>query len=153
MRHYYENPLMLVEGAMQYVYDETGRRYLDAFGGIVTVSVGHCHPKVTDAATEQLETLQHASTLYLHPAVGAYAEALAAKFPEPLKVVYFVNSGSEANDLAIIMARLYTSILTSSACATDSMERVPVNGLGTPSVPIRAMSLSPTWSPTTLDRV
>jgi alanine-glyoxylate transaminase / (R)-3-amino-2-methylpropionate-pyruvate transaminase len=108
MRHYYENPLMLVEGAMQYVYDETGRRYLDAFGGIVTVSVGHCHPKVTDAATEQLETLQHASTLYLHPAVGAYAEALAAKFPEPLKVVYFVNSGSEANDLAIIMARLYT---------------------------------------------
>jgi alanine-glyoxylate transaminase / (R)-3-amino-2-methylpropionate-pyruvate transaminase len=108
MRHYYENPLMIVEGAMQYVYDETGRRYLDAFGGIVTVSVGHCHPKVTGAAKQQLDTLQHASTLYLHPVVGAYAEALVAKFPEPLKVVYFVNSGSEANDLAITMARLFT---------------------------------------------
>ncbi len=105
---YYKNPVMIVEGAMQYLYDETGRRYLDAFAGIVTVSVGHCHPHVTQTAIEQFQTLQHTTTIYLHPNVSAYGQALAAKMPGDLKVCYFVNSGSEANDLALMMARLYT---------------------------------------------
>lgn len=105
---YYKQPLMLVEGRLQYVWDETGKRYLDGFGGIVTLSVGHCHPHVVAAANRQNETLQHATTLYLHPNVGAYAEKLASKFPGELKVCYFVNSGSEANDLALLMARAYT---------------------------------------------
>lgn len=105
---YYKNPLMIVEGSMQYVYDEKGRRYLDGFGGIVTISVGHCHPYVVQRAREQLETLQHTTTIYLHPTIGEYAAMLADKLPGGLSVCYFVNSGSEANDLALLMSRLYT---------------------------------------------
>jgi len=105
---YYKHPLMLVEGAMQYVWDETGRRYLDGLGGIVTVSVGHCHPHVVAAANKQNETLQHSTTIYLHPNVALYAEKLASKLPGDLKMCYFVNSGSEANDLALLMARAAT---------------------------------------------
>src|SRR5437660_3933274 len=105
---YYKKPLMLVEGKMQYVWDEHGRRYLDALGGIVTVSVGHCHPDVVDVVRKQNETLQHSTTIYLHPNIAEYAEKLASKMPGDLKVCYFVNSGSEANDLALLMARAYT---------------------------------------------
>ncbi len=105
---YYQQPIMLVEGRGQYVFDERGRRYLDALGGIVTVSVGHCHPQVTAAAREQNERLQHSTTIYLQPKIVEYAEALAAKMPGDLKVCYFVNSGSEANDLALLMARAFT---------------------------------------------
>jgi len=104
----YREPLMIVEGRMQYVFDETGRRYLDLFAGIVTVSCGHCHPYVTTKIKEQVETLQHTTTIYLHPNMPRLAEKLASKMPEGLDVTYFVNSGSEANDLAITMARLYT---------------------------------------------
>ena len=60
---YYREPLMIVEGRMQYLYDETGRRYLDGFGGIVTVSVGHCHPKIVAAVNRQNEILQHTTTI------------------------------------------------------------------------------------------
>ncbi len=105
---YYKKPLMMVEGKMQYAWDETGRRYLDALGGIVTVSVGHCHPDVVKAANDQNELLQHSTTIYLQPNIAEYARALAAKMPGDLKVCYFVNSGSEANDLALLMARVYT---------------------------------------------
>ncbi len=105
---YYKNPIMVVEGHLQYLWDEKGRRYLDAFGGIVTVSVGHCHPDVTRAGVEQLQTLAHSTTIYLNPAHVAYVKALADKLPGDLKCVYLVNSGSEANDLALLMARLYT---------------------------------------------
>ncbi len=64
---------MIVEGKMQYVWDEKGRRYLDALGGIVTVSVGHCHPHVVEAARKQNELLQHSTTIYLHPNIAEYA--------------------------------------------------------------------------------
>lgn len=90
------------------MYDETGRRYLDCFAGIVTVSVGHCHPKVTEAAVNQVSKLAHSTTIYLNPEVGGLAKALTAKLPPKLSVCYFVNSGSEANDLAMLMARAYT---------------------------------------------
>ncbi|HEU5070129.1 MAG TPA: aminotransferase class III-fold pyridoxal phosphate-dependent enzyme [Verrucomicrobiae bacterium] len=106
--HYYKRPLMIVEGKGQWLFDEQGRRYLDGFGGIVTVSVGHCHPHVVAAAHAQNETIQHTTTIYLHPGIALYARELAAKMPGDLKVVYFVNSGSEANDLALLMARAYT---------------------------------------------
>ena len=105
---YYKKPLTMVEGKMQYVWDETGRRYLDALGGIVTVSVGHCHPKVVEAGNRQNELLQHSTTIYLQPNIVEYAKELASKMPGDLKVCYFVNSGSEANDLALLMARAYT---------------------------------------------
>ena len=104
---YYKKPLMLVQGKMQYVWDDQGRRYLDALGGIVTISVGHCHPEMLKAA-RQNELLQHSTTIYLHPNIAQYAEKLAAKMPGNLNVCYFVNSGSEANDLAQLMARAYT---------------------------------------------
>jgi alanine-glyoxylate transaminase/(R)-3-amino-2-methylpropionate-pyruvate transaminase len=104
----YRQPIMIVEGKQQYLFDETGRRYLDFLGGIVTVSVGHCHPRVVAAITRQLTTLQHATTIYLHPNLPLLAKKLASKMPPGLDVTYFVNSGSEANDLAVTMARLFT---------------------------------------------
>ncbi len=107
---YYRDPVMIVEGKMQYLFDETGRRYLDGIAGIVTVSVGHCHPKVIEAVNRQNALLQHTTTIYLNPNIALFAKKLASTFPKEsgLKVVYFVNSGSEANDLAIFMARAYT---------------------------------------------
>ncbi|KAK7358928.1 hypothetical protein VNO77_00869 [Canavalia gladiata] len=109
--YYYQKPLNIVEGKMQYLYDESGRRYLDAFAGIVTVSCGHCHPEILNATIEQSKLLQHATTIYLHHTIADFAEALASKMPGNLKVVFFVNSGSEANELAMMMARLYTGNL------------------------------------------
>ena len=104
----YSDPLLIVEGHMQWLWDDTGKRYLDLFAGIVTVSCGHCHPKVTKAVVDQMQMLQHATTIYLHPNLPLLAKKLAAKMPEGLDVTYFVNSGSEANDLAIMMSRLFT---------------------------------------------
>ena len=105
---YYREPLMLVEGYMQYLYDETGRRYLDMFAGIVTVSCGHSHPKFVERLKAQIEAIQHTTTIYLHPNFPMLAKRLAEKMPPGLDVTYFVNSGSEANDLAVLMARAYT---------------------------------------------
>ena len=104
----FKDPIMIVEGHMQWLFDDTGKRYLDMLAGIVTVSCGHCHPKVTAAIRDQVERLQHATTIYLHPGMPAFARKLASKMPEGLDVTYFVNSGSEANDLAIQIARTYT---------------------------------------------
>jgi alanine-glyoxylate transaminase/(R)-3-amino-2-methylpropionate-pyruvate transaminase len=105
---YYREPLLVVEGHMQYLYDETGRRYLDAFAGIVTVSVGHCHPKIVARVKAQSERLQHATTIYLHPTIGELGRALSSKLPAGIDKVYFTNSGSEANEAAILAARELT---------------------------------------------
>jgi alanine-glyoxylate transaminase/(R)-3-amino-2-methylpropionate-pyruvate transaminase len=105
---YYREPLMLVEGFMQYLYDESGRRYLDMFAGIVTVSCGHSHPKFVARMKAQIDVIQHTTTIYLHPNLPLLAKRLAKKMPAGLDVTYFVNSGSEANDLAVLMARAYT---------------------------------------------
>ncbi|KAF5750756.1 alanine--glyoxylate aminotransferase 2 2 mitochondrial-like [Tripterygium wilfordii] len=106
--HFYTKPLNLVDGKMQYLFDENGRRYLDAFGGIATVSCGHCHPDVVEAIVSQTQRLQHSTVLYLNNAIADFAEALASKLPGNLKVVFFTNSGTEANELAMMIARLYT---------------------------------------------
>jgi alanine-glyoxylate transaminase/(R)-3-amino-2-methylpropionate-pyruvate transaminase len=110
LRAYYRRPVMIVEGKMQFLFDETGRRYLDGYAGIVSVSVGHCHPQVMAAVHEQNERLQHTTTIYLHPNIAQFAQKLASTFPEGsgLDVVYFTNSGSEANDLALLMARAHS---------------------------------------------
>src|SRR5476651_241812 len=71
---YYRDPLLIVEGKMQYLWDETGKQYLDAFAGIVTVSVGHCHPKVVKAVRKQVGKLQHTTTIYLHHKIGEFAK-------------------------------------------------------------------------------
>ena len=104
----YREPLLIVEGHMQWLWDETGKRYLDLFAGIATVSCGHSHPKIVERVNEQTATLQHSTTIYLHPNFALYAKRLAGKMPPGLDVTYFVNSGSEANDLAVAMARLHT---------------------------------------------
>jgi alanine-glyoxylate transaminase/(R)-3-amino-2-methylpropionate-pyruvate transaminase len=95
---------------MQYVWDEQGRQYLDCAGGIVSVSVGHCHPQVTARVRAQLERLAHTTTLYLHPTIALYAREIARHMPpgSNLKQTYFGNSGSEANEYAVLMARTYT---------------------------------------------
>jgi alanine-glyoxylate transaminase / (R)-3-amino-2-methylpropionate-pyruvate transaminase len=107
---YYKDPLMVVEGHMQYVWDETGKRYLDGFAGIVTVSVGHCHPKIVEAVRKQTGKLQHTTTIYLHPTIGQFAKKLTEHMPAKsgLSSWYFTNSGSEANELAILAGREFT---------------------------------------------
>src|SRR3954447_2220130 len=107
---YYRDPLLIVEGHMQYVWDERGTRYFDAFAGIVTISVGHCHPYVVEKVREQVGKLQHTTTLYLHPQIGLFGKKLAEKMPtgSDLTVSYFTNSGSEANELALLMSREFT---------------------------------------------
>ncbi len=95
---------------MQYLWDEQGKRYLDGFAGIVTVSVGHCHPYVVEKVRQQVGRLQHATTIYLHPTIGQFGKLLAEHMPADsgLTVSYFTNSGSEANELAVLSAREFT---------------------------------------------
>ncbi|KAG1338990.1 alanine--glyoxylate aminotransferase 2, mitochondrial [Cocos nucifera] len=108
MFYFYRKPLNIVDGKMQYLFDEHGRRYLDAFAGIATVCCGHCHPQVIEAIIEQTKRLQHSTIVYLNHTIVDFAEALASKLPGDLKVVFFTNSGTEANELAMMIARLYT---------------------------------------------
>ncbi len=105
---YFSTPLNIVRGEMQYVYDDSGRKYLDAFGAVVTISVGHCHPDIIPKVVEQVRTLQHMTTLYYHPVIVLYAKKLASVMPGDLKVSFFTNSGCEANELAAILAKNYT---------------------------------------------
>uniref|UniRef100_A0A336LW49 Alanine--glyoxylate aminotransferase 2, mitochondrial n=1 Tax=Culicoides sonorensis TaxID=179676 RepID=A0A336LW49_CULSO len=105
---FYKKPLLIHSGKMQWLYDHEGKRYLDMFGGIVTVSVGHCHPRVNAALKSQIDKLWHTTNIYLTPKIHEYAERLTSTLPQGLDCVYFVNSGSEANDLAMTFARLYT---------------------------------------------
>jgi 4-aminobutyrate aminotransferase-like enzyme len=101
----YRNPLTIVRGRGQYLYDEADREYLDCVNNVC--HVGHCHPHVVEAASRQMAEL-NTNTRYLHDAIVQYAERLTATLPDPLSVCYFVNSGGEANDLALRLARAYT---------------------------------------------
>jgi glutamate-1-semialdehyde aminotransferase len=101
----YHRPVHIVRGAMQYLFDETGRRYLDGYNNVP--HVGHCHPRIVDAAEHQMRAL-NTNTRYLHENPVRYAERLAATLPPPLRVCYFVSSGSEANELALRLARAHT---------------------------------------------
>ena len=96
----YKNPIMIVDGKMQYLFDHTGKRYLDLFAGVATSGMGHCHPRITAKIKEQLDKLQHTTTIYLNDEHCLYAEELAAKLPEGLDCIYFASSGSEANAMA-----------------------------------------------------
>src|SRR5438445_2317944 len=105
---YYETPLTLVRGEGMRVWDDAGRPYLDCFGGVLTVSVGHCHPEVTEAIVRQAKTLVHTSTLYPNPVLSELAETLAQILPGDLNRTFFTNSGTEADETAVLMARVYT---------------------------------------------
>src|SRR5437764_12003856 len=105
---YYQEPLALVRGEGEYVWDDQGNRYLDCFGGVLTVSVGHANPKVNEAIIEQVKTLSHTSTLYANKPQGDLAEKLYQITPGKLKKSFFTNSGTEADDTAIHAAKLAT---------------------------------------------
>src|ERR687887_1477152 len=105
---YYQEPLALVRGEGQYVWDDAGNKYLDCFGGVLTVSVGHCNPTVTDAVVEQMRTIQHTSTLYANKPQSDLAEKLHQITPGRLKKSFFTNSGTEADDTAVHAAKLAT---------------------------------------------
>ena len=101
----YQQPLKIVRGAMQYMFDESGKTYLDCVNNVC--HVGHCHPRVVGALRDQAARL-NTNTRYLHDNIIEYAERLTSTLPDPLKVCFFVNSGSEANDLALRLARNFT---------------------------------------------
>jgi 4-aminobutyrate aminotransferase-like enzyme/Ser/Thr protein kinase RdoA (MazF antagonist)/murein DD-endopeptidase MepM/ murein hydrolase activator NlpD len=101
----YQRPLKIVRGWMQHLYDDTGRAYLDVYNNVPLV--GHSHPRVVKAAQAQLALL-NTNTRYLHDNVNRYAERLTRSLPETLGVCFFVNSGSEANELALRLARAHT---------------------------------------------
>jgi 4-aminobutyrate aminotransferase-like enzyme len=101
----YDKSLHIVRGRGQYLYDASDVTYLDCVNNVC--HVGHCRPEVIQAAHDQMQRL-NTNTRYLHENIVRYAERLAATFPDPLEVCFFVNSGSEANDLALRLARVYT---------------------------------------------
>jgi 4-aminobutyrate aminotransferase-like enzyme len=106
--NYYEEPLALVRGENFHVWDDAGNRYLDCFGGVLTVSVGHANPKVNAAIIEQVKTLQHTSTLYANKPQSDLAEKLYQITPGRLKKSFFTSTGTEADDTAIMAAKLHT---------------------------------------------
>jgi 4-aminobutyrate aminotransferase-like enzyme len=105
---YYSDPLVADHARGKYVWDIEGRRYLDFFGGILTVGVGHCNPKVTSKIKEQVDRLQHTSSVYANEQVVALAEKLAQITPGHLQKSFFTNSGTEANEAGVLLARMAT---------------------------------------------
>ena len=103
-----DNPIAFSHAKDQYVWDVDGNRYLDFFGGVLTVSIGHCNEYVTQRIIEQVQKVQHVSTLYVSEPMVKLAEKLAEIAPGRLQTSYFTNSGSEANETAIMAARMYT---------------------------------------------
>jgi 4-aminobutyrate aminotransferase-like enzyme len=101
----YSEPVKIVRGWKQYLFDDEGRRYIDAYNNVA--HVGHAHPRVVEAGRRQMGIL-NTNTRYLHDLINRYAERLTSLLPEPLRVCFFVNSGSEANELALRLARTYT---------------------------------------------
>jgi len=115
----FREPLVFRKGSMQYLWDAEGKKYTDLLGMNVCISVGHSHPTVVRAAMEQAQELTHCTTMFYHPVPAHFAEELAATMPRGHEwVVHFTNSGSEAIDLAMVMARTYTGNLDLLALRT-----------------------------------
>jgi 4-aminobutyrate aminotransferase-like enzyme len=106
--NYYQEPLILERGKGKYLYDIDGKEYLDFFGGIVTISVGHCDDEITSKTIEQIKRLQHTSTLYPNVRIVSLAEKIANITPGTLQKSFFTSSGTEAIETAILLAQLYT---------------------------------------------
>ena len=105
---YYKEPVVLARGEGRYVEDLDGRRYLDFFGGILTTSVGHAHPRVRAAVEKALDGMWHTSPVYPTEAAADMAELMARIAPDGLDLSYFTSSGTEANETAVMMARVFT---------------------------------------------
>ena len=138
---YYQEPIALVKGEGNYVWDDQGKRYLDAFGGVLTVSIGHANPKVVNAIVEQVKKISHTSTLYANEQQSNLAEKLASIAPGNLKKTFFTNSGTEANETAMNAARVATgrmdiitlrhsysgrSLQTLAGCGQSGWKKIPL---------------------------
>ncbi|MHC4181940.1 MAG: aspartate aminotransferase family protein [Planctomycetota bacterium] len=106
--HFYNEPMQIVRGEGQYVFDHCEKRYLDFYGGVSVLSAGHCHPEIVGKISEQVKTLQHTTTIYLTQPIVDLAEKLARIAPGSLKKSFFCASGSEANEGALLLSQLYT---------------------------------------------
>ncbi|MCL2025747.1 MAG: aspartate aminotransferase family protein [Leptospirales bacterium] len=106
--HFYSNPPHLVRGEGKYLFDDKGKSYLDFFAGVTVVNCGHCNPEITERVSEQVKRLQHTSIIYLTEPMVELAERLAGILPGDIHQVFFCNSGSEANDGALQLARMKT---------------------------------------------
>src|SRR5215468_5442850 len=107
--HYFKDPLVVTRAKDQYVWDADGNQYLDFFGGIVTVSVGHCNDEVNRKVHAQLDKLEHVSTVFATEPQVSLAKKIASLTPGgKLTKSFFTNSGTEANETAVLTARCYT---------------------------------------------
>ncbi len=106
--HYYKEPLLIVEGFKSYLYDYKGRRYIDGASGISTISIGHSHPEYVKALTDQVSKLGHTSSIYASDVQGEFSKRLSQELGDGFDSVYLCNSGGEANDFAVYLARLFT---------------------------------------------
>lgn len=107
-QHFYQRPPQIVKGSMQHLYDEKGQEYIDFFAGVSVVACGHCNPSIIGATMNQLQKLQHTSTIYLTQPIVDLAERLEQLLPGDLRRTFFVNSGTEANEGALLLARMHT---------------------------------------------
>jgi 4-aminobutyrate aminotransferase-like enzyme len=108
LNHFYQEPVQFVRGRGQYLYDSNGRQYLDFFAGVSVINAGHCHPEITARICDQVQALQHVCNIYLTQPIVELAERLAGITPGRLQKSFFCNSGSEANDGAVLLARMAT---------------------------------------------
>jgi 4-aminobutyrate aminotransferase-like enzyme len=107
--HYFKDPLVITHARDQYVWDVDGKQYLDFFGGIVTVSVGHCNEQINRKVHQQIDKLEHVSTVFANEPQVALAKKLASITPAgALRKSFFTNSGTEANETAVLAARCFT---------------------------------------------
>ena len=138
---YYKEPIALTHGEGNYVWDDTGKKYLDAFGGVLTVSVGHANPKVVNAIVDQVKKISHTSTLYANEQQSELAEKLASIAPGKLRKTFFTSSGTEANETAMNAARVATgrmdiitlrhsysgrSMQTLAGCGQSGWKKIPL---------------------------
>ena len=106
----YQEPIALERGEGMHVWDDAGNKYLDCFGGVLTTSVGHVHPHVTDAIIDQVKKINHTSTLYANAPQSQLAAKLAEIAPGRLEKSFFTNSGTEADETATMAAKARPNI-------------------------------------------
>src|SRR5437588_12883511 len=125
--HFFKEPLVIDRAKDQYVWDADGNQYLDFFGGIVTISVGHCNDEVNKKLHAQIDRLQHVSTVFANEPQAALAKKLAQITPgQKLTKSFFTISGTEANETAVQTARACTpAILRLSPSATVTVDALP----------------------------
>lgn len=106
--HFYQDPPVIVKGEMQYLYDDEGKRYVDFYSGVTVMNCGHCNPEIVEPAIDQIRTLQHTTSIYLTNPMVNLGEKLIKYLDCSLRKLFFVNSGSEANEGAILLSRIHT---------------------------------------------